>query len=180
MNVMGFQRKPSEPKTPSKHRSSLNPLQEPATQRKIHLDEIDTQSQPDNLGEFVEPTTPSSSGRSPKRPRGSSSSQDPTPVPLRRVSTQKTKTLPTRSRTGQRQERKPLGEGDQNSQRKSQHYETSKLNNADSLYESQVAHNLDENRLQDIDLDTDLELKDFIFTSTCLSETNGYLDGVDD
>lgn len=173
MNVMGLHKNPILPKTPGKHRASMNPLQRAETPQNIHSDETETPTQADNpLAESFESTASTPAGRSPKRPRGIPSSQDATPVPPRSISTQKTKTLPTRTRTGQ-QERKPLADGNRNSQRKSQSHEA-KGRNSGVFYESQVAPRLDENHLQDLDLDTDLEFsKDFIFTSTCLSEGNG-------
>lgn len=181
MNVMGFHKNPIPSKTPSKHRSTLTPVQRAETPQKIYSDETDdteTPTQADHpLAESFESTASSPAGRSPKRPRGTSisSSQDVTPVPPRSICSQKTKTLPTRTRNEQQQKRIPLGDGDQNSQRMplSQNHEA-KSNTAGVYYDSQVAPHEDENQLQGLDLDTDLEFsKDFIFTSTCFSEGNG-------
>ncbi|RJE21573.1 hypothetical protein PHISCL_06093 [Aspergillus sclerotialis] len=181
MNVMGFHKNPMPSRTPSKHRSTLNPVQRAETPQKIHSDEpdeADTPTQADNpLAESFESTASSPAGGSSKRPRGTpiSSSQDVTPVPPRSISSQKTKTLPTRTRNGQQQKRNPLGDGDQNSQRMSQNHDA-KSNTAGVYFDSQVAsnENENENQIQDLDLDTDLEFwKNFIFTSTCFSEGNG-------
>lgn len=145
-------------------------------QQKILSDDADTQTQPDFLvGESFESTTSTTSGPTPKRPRGNPSLQRTPSAPPRSAYSQKTKLLPTRTRT-QRQERKPLGEADQNSPLKSQSHGISKSNGGEAC-ESQAGPTQSENYTQGIDFDGDLDFsKDFLFTSTCFSEANRQLD----
>lgn len=175
MNVMGFQRA-TESNAPRKHRSTLGPSQGATMQQRIPSDEADTQTQPDfPVDETFESTTSKSSGPTPKRPRGNPSLQRTPSAPPRSAYSQKTKLLPTRTQT-QRQERKPLGEADQNSPLKSQRHGISK-SNSDEACESQVGPTQSENYTQGVDFDADLDFsKGFLFTSTCFSEANRQLD----
>jgi hypothetical protein len=171
MSVMGFQRNAGEPGQPNKHRSTFDPSQGAAIRQQMHADEADTQTQLDpQLGESFGSPTPSCSGPTPKRSKGSFCLQRTPSAPPRSSFSQKTKVLPTRSRTGQRHERRPLGEADQNSPLKQRHG-ISKSNSAGAFHEGQVNTHSGENHVQDIDLDTD-----YLFTSTCFSEANGRID----
>ena len=174
MGAMGFQKKPGKPNASSKHGATIEPSQTAALQR-MQLEETQTQIQPNNqLAESFGSTASNVSGPTPKRPRGSAR-----PLPPQSHHTdafsQQTKVLPTRSRPTQRQERRSLEDTHPNSQAKSQQVNVSKSHKtaAANCCESQVPERSDENRLQDLDLDTDMEFsKDFIFTSTFPEKTD--------
>ncbi|ODM18484.1 hypothetical protein SI65_06355 [Aspergillus cristatus] len=174
MTVMGF--KPdSETKSSSKQqrsRSTLEPTQITPVQRAINPDDDGTQSQADHLfGDSFGFETPNPNGRSPKRPRGNSIPLDLTPAPRNRNHDPTPKGLPSRSHTSLPQrERRPLHDVDENSQAASQR--TPRPSQAQSQFlESQV--DINRNKLQELDLDMDVEFtKDFLFTSTSLSDAN--------
>lgn len=158
------------PKSPVKHRPTMDPTYGAATQQSIYSDENDTPTLPDiPLGESFESTT-SNSSPTPKGPKGNPGLQRTPSAPPRSFSSQKTEVLPTRTRTAQRPERRALNDMDQNTQRQSQHRRTMKYSTADTCQKNQANPSLDENQ-QDLNMDADLELsKDFNFTSTYFSE----------
>ncbi|OJJ34163.1 hypothetical protein ASPWEDRAFT_562645 [Aspergillus wentii DTO 134E9] len=181
MGVMGFKANPVEPEASNKHqrpRSNLGPSQAATMRQKANAGEDDdnTQAQVEHSpAESFEPNTPCSTGRNPKRSKGNPWSLDPSPV-SHKAGDRRSKDLSSPSHTRQRPERYPLGDADQNSQLSSQQSSVSSHRQSGIYQESQDCTNPDENRLQDIDLDMDLESsKDFIFTSTSLSEANDHL-----
>lgn len=171
MTVMGF--KPEAAESSSKNqrsRSTIGPSQAALMQQTTHSAEDETQTQTDNfLGDSFGPNTPNPNGRSPKRPRGNSMSS---PVYRPRDDDLTPRVLPTRSRTSTitRRERRPLADADQNSQATSQRsLAPSQRPNTDA--ENRFGIDANRNKLQEIDLDMDVEFtKDFLFTSTSLSE----------
>jgi hypothetical protein len=74
--------------------------------------------------------------------------------------------------------RKPLAEADRNSPTKSQPSNALKRSQVDdSFQEPQSRQNYEENRLQDLDLDVDLEFsRDFLFTSTDFTRPTDHTD----
>ncbi|KAF9889781.1 hypothetical protein FE257_006871 [Aspergillus nanangensis] len=173
MNVMGFKADPvsskpssKQPPTPGQPQSAKTPKQT----RSGGYPQI--QGDDDSLDMSFISDMSFSGRRSPKRPRNNDfpphNVLPPSPAPGR-----KTRESVCRSNTEQRRGRKALGEVDQNSQPNSQETAKSISSQRESFPESQFCGNLDENRLQDIDLDMDLEFsKDFLFTSTSMSEAN--------
>lgn len=170
MNVMGFKPDSTGAAKPSnKHprsRSALGPSQVAGPMGSA------ANSQTDNpLDESFGLTTPNpNNGRSPKRARGNSLSLDMTSVPHGHHCDPPSKNLPSRSLTSLRRERRPLGNTDQNSQAGSQRNPL-ESQNKDDYPERQVIDEPNRNKLQDIDLELDVEFtKDFLFTSTSLSD----------
>lgn len=169
MSVMGFKPDSGHSK-PSKMRSKsiIAPSPIASAQQQTHSGDEQTES----LLEDPETTsfdsvTPHLVGRSPKRPRDSTYARVETPARLHE------KRAKNPSRVGSmrpRSERRALEEADHNSQSSSQSSRRSNASQHETFEESQY---MDENHLQGIDLDMDLELtKDFIFTSTSLSQAN--------
>ncbi|PLB39242.1 RdRP-domain-containing protein [Aspergillus candidus] len=172
MSVMGFKPDSGHSK-PSKMRSKsiIAPSPIASAQQQTHSGDEQTES----LLEDPETTsfdsvTPHLVGRSPKRPRDSTYARVETPARLHE------KRAKNPSRVGSmrpRSERRALEEADHNSQSSSQSSRRSNASQHETFEESQY---MDENHLQGIDLDMDLELtKDFIFTSTSLSQANDNL-----
>ena len=185
MNVMGFKPDSAENKASSKHqrsRSTIGPSQASPMQLTTNPgdDETQTQTQTDNLlNESFGLDTPNpNNGRSPKRPRGNSLSLDTTPAPRNRNYDLTTKVLPSRSRTStstMRRERRPLEDAAQNFQAASQQSPAPSQSQND-FPENHIGDNANRNKLQEIDLDMDVEFtKDFLFTSTSLSGTDGHV-----
>ncbi|KAF7157725.1 hypothetical protein CNMCM6106_003578 [Aspergillus hiratsukae] len=166
MSVMGFKPEPKEPKAASKQqrsRSTLGPSQAATIQQQTPQRDEDTQSQSENMlaDSFASPTPQPE--RSPKRSRTTVADQD-----LRDSACQ--------SQARPRRTRQALGEANRNSQSNSQRSNASQCTANASLQGTQNGPNWDENHLHDIDLDMDLEFsKDFIFTSTALSEANDHI-----
>jgi hypothetical protein len=103
------------------------------------------------------------SGRSPKRFSTTAANKD-----LRESACQ--------SQARPRRTRQALGEANRNRQSNSQRSEASQCTPNASLQGTQNGSNWDENHFHDIDLDMDLEFsKDFIFTSTALSEADDHV-----
>ncbi|KAL4783052.1 hypothetical protein BJX76DRAFT_368700 [Aspergillus varians] len=179
MGVMGFKHELSDHRASSKQRP--RPL---SGQSQVGMTQIQTQTdaggtggtdfqnqEEDPLATSIEFATPRPDGRTSKRTRNNAfpSAQ---PSPPRSFESSKKSTF--RGSTKTHQEREPLGEADQNSQPNSQSTEILSCSRPDSFHGSQSNHRVDQNHLDDIDLDLDLEFsKDFVFTSTSLSELNG-------
>ena len=167
MNVMGF--KPDSTYVTTS--SSKHPRSRSALGRSPIAGAMpaETNSQTDSLlDKSIDLTTPNpSNGRSPKRARGGSLSLDMITVPRDRHYDPLSKALPSRSRTSSRRQRRPLEDADQNSQAGTS---VASQNQGDSP-ERQVVDEPNRNKLQDIDLDMDVEFtKDFLLTSTSLSD----------
>ncbi|KAF7156422.1 hypothetical protein CNMCM5623_010092 [Aspergillus felis] len=166
MSVMGFKPGPKAPKAASKQqrsRSTLGPSEAATIQEQTPRRDEDTQSQSENMlaDSFASPTP--QSGRSPKRFRATAADQD-----LRESACQ--------SQARPRRTRQALGEANRNRQSNSQRSDASECTPNASLQGTQNGPNWDENHFHDIDLDMDLEFsKDFIFTSTALSEANDHV-----
>ncbi|PLN75384.1 RdRP-domain-containing protein [Aspergillus taichungensis] len=172
MSVMGFKpdsghSKPSKPRS----KSTMGPSPITSAQQQTHSADEPTES----LLEDPETTsfdsvTPHLVGRSPKRARDSTYAMVET---LARRHEKRAKNPSRVGSMGPHSERRVLGEADQNSQPSSQSSRRSNASQGETFEESQY---MDENHLQGIDLDMDLELtRDFIFTSTSLSQTNDHL-----
>ncbi|KAL4791804.1 hypothetical protein BDV19DRAFT_369713 [Aspergillus venezuelensis] len=178
MGVMGFKPEPSETRTSSKQRPRPSSRQSQAVPMQTQTDpEAATlQSQEANvLAESTDFSTPRRTGRSPKRSRNSAfpSAQRSPQRPY--TSSKNSRELTPRAGYRKNQDRRPLGEADLNSQPSQQSTEDLPCSRRDSFRRSQFNHQLDQNRLDDIDLDLDLEFsKDFVFTSTSMSEMNGH------
>ncbi|KAL4906854.1 hypothetical protein BDW74DRAFT_189963 [Aspergillus multicolor] len=177
MGVMGFKPPaPSEHCVSSKQRSrpSSEQPQAATTQTQTESGAMTFESrEEDPLTTSVEFATPRPGGRSPKRSRNNAfPSAQPSP-PRSQEGIKKPRESVFRSTRKRTQERKPLREADQNSQY-SQGTELLSCSRRESFQDSQL-NRPDRNHLDDIDLDLDLEFsKDFVFTSTSMSELNGH------
>ncbi|KAL4805532.1 hypothetical protein BDV18DRAFT_141187 [Aspergillus unguis] len=180
MGVMGF--KPpasSDDRVSNKQRSRPSTTQSPATlaQTETQTESGDGifQSGEEDLATSMEVTTPRPAGRSPKRSRHSAfPSAQPSPA-RSHESNKKSRDSVPRGSSKKHQERRPLGETDHNSQPNSQRRELMSCDRRGSFQDSQFNRQTDQNRLNDIDLDLSLEFsKDFVFTSTSMSELNGH------
>ena len=169
MSVMGFKHDSGHSKPfKTRSKSTMGPSPITSAQQQTHSADEPTESLLDDPeSTSFGSVTSHLVGRSPKRPRDSTYAMAETPA--RRH--EKRAKNPSRVGTmGPRSERRVLGEADQNSQPNSQSSHRSNASQGGPFEESQY---MDENHLQGIDLDMDLELsKDFIFTSTSLSQTN--------
>ncbi|KAJ6009346.1 hypothetical protein N7522_004362 [Penicillium canescens] len=164
MGVMGFSTNAPGSTSP-KHRrtrSSINPAQAASTQQPVSDDE-DTQlvQSFESLASFNGPT--------PKRPRGNRLPQalsTPSAVPRARVQSP-TKGLPQCTR-------QPLATANNISPAKPHASNLSKHSEVDaSFQEGQAEENIGGHRLQDFDLDMDLEFsKDLLFSSTAFTGSN--------
>ncbi|KAI9368814.1 hypothetical protein BJX61DRAFT_522272 [Aspergillus egyptiacus] len=175
MGVMGF--KPtSDGLAQNKQRSrpSLEPSQSATTRAQTDSGDGIFQSQ-DLLATSVDSTTSPHGGRSPKRSRNSAfPSAQPSPSGSHESSSRKSRGPVHRRNSKQYKERKPLGEADQNSRSNSQGSELSPHHSQKSSPASQ-SNIQNQHHLDGIDLDLDLEFsKDFVFTSTSMSEMNGH------
>ncbi|RDW86206.1 uncharacterized protein DSM5745_02848 [Aspergillus mulundensis] len=177
MGVMGF-----KPPAPTEHRVSSKQRSRPSSEQpQAATTQTQTESgamtfeshEEDPLATSIEFATPRPGGRSPKRPRNNAfPSAQPSP-PRSQESIKNPRESVFRSSRKRLQERKPLGETDQNSQN-SQGTELLSCSRRESFQDSQL-NRPDQNHLDDIDLDLDLEFsKDFVFTSTSMSELNGH------
>ncbi|KAL4924880.1 uncharacterized protein BDV17DRAFT_201212 [Aspergillus undulatus] len=178
MGVMGF--KPEQPETltsgkqrprPSSRQSQAAPMQ---TQTDSGAATSDCHEE-DLLATSTEFSTPQLGGRSPKRSRNNAfPSAQPSP-PRSHASSKKSRDSTPRAGYRKHQERKPLGEADHNSQPNSQCTEALSCDRLESFRNGQLNYQPDQNHLDGIDLDLSLEFsKDFVFTSTSMSELNGY------
>ncbi|OKO97384.1 hypothetical protein PENSUB_10178 [Penicillium subrubescens] len=164
MNVMGFSAKSNE-KSSSKSQRSRDAIIAPTPSRRqsaVYDDDDDIQ-----LAESFEYLASNLQGPTPKRPKGNGRSIHPLQAPAPKTPAAKNSVTSTNApKTGLRQ---PLIEAGTNSPVKSQ----ASLGSKGSQYDSASAGNMGENRLQDLDLDMDLEFsKDFLFTSTAFSPSN--------
>ncbi|KAJ5780471.1 hypothetical protein N7457_005631 [Penicillium paradoxum] len=163
MGVMGFSANAPESNASVKHqrtRSSMNPTT-PATRIPEPISDEEDGSQ---FSQSFGSVTSHDNGPTPKRPRA-----NPKPhVPSDSSAIAYKKKSPPLTGRITRSARKPLAEADHNSPTKSQSSSASKRSQVDDSFQgSQVRDNLEENRLQDLDLDMDLEFsRDFIFTNT--------------
>ncbi|KAJ6087323.1 hypothetical protein N7467_006237 [Penicillium canescens] len=164
MGVMGFSSNAPGSTSP-KHRrtrSSINPAQAASTQQPVSDDEDAQLAQSfESLASFSGPT--------PKRPRGNRPPQalsTPSAVPRARVQSP-TKGLPQSTQ-------QPLATANNISPTKPQASNLSKHSVVDaSFQESQTQENIEGHRLQDFDLDMDLEFsKDLLFSSTAFTGSN--------
>ncbi|RAL10612.1 uncharacterized protein BO97DRAFT_349107 [Aspergillus homomorphus CBS 101889] len=188
MNIMGFKAEPEISKTPNRHRrarprgGSTEPVVRP--QQTQHdekeaaaAEEEDFQTQPENhSGASFESDTFSSEKRSQKRsldrafPDADLSS--PRTVNGGQLADAGGRHPPSSPRQSNRT---PLGDANLNSQPSSQKSTKSHHSSRESVERSQSRGMLNENHLQHIDLDMDLEFsKDFLFTSTSLSNSNDH------
>ncbi|KAL4953604.1 hypothetical protein BDW69DRAFT_164990 [Aspergillus filifer] len=178
MGVMGFKSEPSETRTSSKQRPRPSSRQPQAVlvQTQTDLEAATFQSQEANvLAESTDFSTPRPSGRSPKRSRNSAFPSAQRSPQRTYTGSKKSSESTPRADHRKNQDRQPLGEADLNSQPSQQSTEDLSCTRRDSFRGSQLNRQLDQNRLDDIDLDLDLEFsKDFVFTSTSMSEMNGH------
>ncbi|KAL6237095.1 hypothetical protein BDW75DRAFT_205168 [Aspergillus navahoensis] len=178
MGVMGFKPPgPSDNRVSSKQRSRPSSEQpQPTTvQKQVESGVATFESRgDDSLATSIEFTTPQPSSRSPKRSCNHAfPSTQPSPPHLLE-SDEKSRGSVCRNSRGKVQERKPLGEADLNSQN-SQGTAILTCTRRESFQDTQPNRPPDQNHLDDIDLDLDLEFsKDFVFTSTSISELNGH------
>lgn len=164
MNVMGFSAK-SNDKCSSKSQRSRDADIAPTPSRRqsaAYDDDDDIQ-----LAESFESLATNLQGPTPKRPKGNGRSVHALQAPAPKTpAASNTVAIANAPKTGPRQ---PLIEAGTNSPVKSQ----ASLGSKGSQYDSASAGNMGENRLQDLDLDMDLEFsKDFLFTSTAFSPSN--------
>ncbi|CEL07837.1 hypothetical protein ASPCAL10991 [Aspergillus calidoustus] len=179
MSVMGF--KPTSPdnRASSKHRA--RPLPEPShfammqTQTDTVAGDSQSQSRGDDLlATSMEISTPRPGPCSPKRSRNTAfPSAQPSP-PRSQETNKKSKEPAFQGIATLRRERRPLAEADANSQPNSQLTQVSITNPRDEFHGSQCSNQADQNYLDDIDLEFS---KEFVFTSTSLSELNGHTHG---
>ncbi|OOQ81565.1 hypothetical protein PEBR_42457 [Penicillium brasilianum] len=165
MNVMGFSANPTD-KSSSKSQHSRDPniAPTPGRRQSTSYDDDDGEIQ---LSESFESLASNLQGPTPKRPKGNGRSIHPSQAPVPK--TPKADSSLTKTNVPKTGNRQPLTDAGTNNHVKSQVSPGSKgsPNNTASL------GNMGENRLQDLDLDMDLEFsKDFLFTSTAFSASN--------
>lgn len=164
MDVMGFSAKSNEKSSSKSQRSrDADIALTPSRRQSVTYDDDDDIQ----LAETFESLASNLQGPTPKRPKGNGRSIHPlqAPAPKTPVASHSVANA-TAPKTAPRQ---PLIKAGTNSPVKSQAILGSKA----SQYDSASAGNMGENRLQDLDLDMDLEFsKDFLFTSTAFSPSN--------
>ncbi|RAH43421.1 uncharacterized protein BO95DRAFT_516470 [Aspergillus brunneoviolaceus CBS 621.78] len=186
MNIMGFKAEPEVSMTPKKHRrprsnsraESAEPVAMPQ-QTQVEVEEEDFQTQPDErLGASFESEMSSSRNHSQKRSLDRAFPDADLSSP-RTVNGGQLVNAGGRDAAAsiQHRQRTPLADADPNSQPFSQ--QSTKSHRIESVRhtvdQSQPRGVLGENHLQHIDLDMDLEFsKDFLFTSTSLSNSNDH------
>jgi hypothetical protein len=164
MGVMGFSSNATGSTSPKhqRSRSSINPVEAASTQQPVSDDE-DTQ-----LAQSFE-SLASFNGPTPKRARGNRPPQPfTTPSTVPRVNIQfPAKGVPQSAR-------QPLATAKNIIPTKPQPKNLSKHGQVDdSFQEGQAQENVEGHRLQDFDLDMDLEFsKDFLFSSTVFTGSN--------
>ena len=177
MSVMGFKPDPASSKPPGKQqrpRPTSGPSLVATEEMQTHSPGEDTQSQhgrqtAESFGLSTAPTPPGE--RSPKRSRDYAFASTESPTPSHTYG-KKSRESVSRRGTQQPGDRKVLEDATQNSQPIAQTSSIPCFSQRESS-QGQVGGVSDENRLQEIDLDMDLEFsKDFLFTSTSVSETN--------
>ncbi|KAH8426462.1 uncharacterized protein LDX57_004200 [Aspergillus melleus] len=155
MSVMGFKPDPASSKPPGEDTQSQHGRQT--------AESFDLNATPTPPGE-----------RSPKRSRDYAFASTESPTPSH-TSGKKSRESVSRRGTQQPGERKVLEDATQNSQPIAQASSIPCSSQRESFQGGQVGGVTDENRLQEIDLDMDLEFsKDFLFTSTSVSEVNDH------
>ncbi|KAL4821036.1 hypothetical protein BDW67DRAFT_76673 [Aspergillus spinulosporus] len=177
MGVMGF-----KPPGPSDNRISIERRSRPSSEQ---TQPITMQTQTDSgAGTFesrkddplttsIDFATPRPNSCSPKRTRNHAFPSALSSPPHSQESSEKARKSLSQSTLKRLQERKPLGEVDQNSQNP-QATEIMTCSRRESFNDSQFSCPPDQNHLGDIDLDLDMEFsKDFMFTSTSTSELDG-------
>ncbi|KAL4942210.1 hypothetical protein BDV06DRAFT_235544 [Aspergillus oleicola] len=177
MGVMGFKPEPSETRTSSKQRPHPSSRQSQAVSMQTQTDSAATifQSREDVLPESADVSMPRPTGRSPKRSRNNAFPSAQRSPQRSHMNSKKSRESTPRAGYRKSQERQPLGEADLNSQPSQQSTEDLSCDRRDTFRGSQLPHQLDQNHLDDIDLDLDLEFsKDFVFTSTSMSEMDGH------
>jgi hypothetical protein len=162
MNVMGFSAKTTD-KSSSKSQHSRDPniAPTPGRRQSISYDDDDDDIQ---LSESFESLASNLQGPTPKRPKSNGRSMHPSQASVPKTPVADSSVTKTNfPKTGIRQ---PLIDAGTNSPAKSQVRPGTK----DSQNNTASPGNVGENRLQDLDLDMDLEFsKDFIFTSTAFT-----------
>ncbi|OJK00732.1 hypothetical protein ASPACDRAFT_117135 [Aspergillus aculeatus ATCC 16872] len=186
MNIMGFKAEPEVSMTPKKHRrprsnsraESAEPVAMPQ-QTQVEVEEEDFQTQPDERsGASFESEMSSSRNHSQKRSLDRAFPNADLSSP-RTVNSGQLVNAGGRDAAAlkQHRQRTPLADADPNSQPSSQ--QSTRSHRSESVRhpvdQSQPRGVLGENHLQHIDLDMDLEFsKDFLFTSTSLSNSNDH------
>lgn len=148
MNVMGFSAKPND-KSSSKSQRSRDADVDPTPSRRqsTAYDDVDDVQ----LAESFESLASNLQGPTPKRPKGNGRSIHPLQGPAPK--TPAANSSVANASAPKTVSRKPLIEAGTNSPVKSQ----GSLGSKSSQYDSASAGNMGENRLQDLDLDMDLE-----------------------
>lgn len=173
MGVMGFKPASSDNRTSSKQRP--RPSSEQSQTATVQTNSARALSPIRDDDPTTSFTSPRPVARTPKRTRNNAFPPDQ-PSPSRSLeSSKKSRESPPRASSQKHQVRTPLGETSLNSLPDSQTTEKLSYSRHESFHDSQINPKGDQNHLDDIDLDLDLEFsKDFVFTSTSLSEMNGH------
>ncbi|PTU21883.1 hypothetical protein P175DRAFT_0203917 [Aspergillus ochraceoroseus IBT 24754] len=178
MSVMGFKQTAYDSRTTGtpRPRSSFDLSQVAAMQTQTNSGEDIPQGKDEEaLASPLDSNMSQTSARSPKRSRNSAFPLvDPSPPHSSSHGTsKKPRDLAGLSNSKTPRERRPLKEVDYNSQPSSQGSDSSVLSQSRTVQDNQFNKQTDRHQLEDIDLDLDLEFsKDFVFTSTALSEFN--------
>jgi hypothetical protein len=164
MNVMGFSAKPNDKSSTKSQRSrDADIVPTPSRQQSAKYDDDDDIQ----LAESFDSLASNLQGPTPKRPKGNGCSTHPLQAPPPKTPAAGSSVV--NSNLAKIGTRKPLIEVGTNSPVKSQ----VSLGSKGSQYEAASAGNIGENRLQDLDLDMDLEFsKDSFCTSTAFSASN--------
>lgn len=172
MGVMGFKPAFSDNRASSKPRP--RPSSEQSQAATVQTDSPRTHSPIQDNDPTTSFTTPRPVARTPKRTRNNAFPSGQ-PSPSRSLeSSKKSRESPPRASSQKHQVRTPLGETSHNSLPDSQSTEKLSCSRHESFHDNQINPQGDQNHLDDIDLDLDLEFsKDFVFTSTSMSEMNG-------
>ncbi|KAL4739106.1 hypothetical protein BDV11DRAFT_215475 [Aspergillus similis] len=177
MGVMGF--KPPAPldnRVSSKQRSRPSSEQTQPTTMQTQTDSgpVTFENRKDDpLATSIEFATPQPNSCNAKRSRNHAFRSALSSPPHSQESSEKSRKTSSQNNRKMLQERKPLGEMDQNSQTP-QGTEIMTRSRRESFNDSQFSCPPDQNHLGDIDLDLDMEFsRDFVFTSTSTSEFDG-------
>jgi hypothetical protein len=174
MAVMGWKPDNADSKTAGtqpRPRSRLEPSQVATMQQQMRPSSENTEIQSEDIiAASFESDASNFCGRSPKRSRNTAFPAAELPASSQHIMDKKSRHPVCRGGSAtQRRERTALAD-----QPSSQGSSKSFSNRQEAFQDSQVYDGITENRFQGIDLDMDLELsKDFIFTSTSLSQANG-------
>lgn len=174
MGVMGFKPAFSDNQTSSKPRP--RPSSEQSQAATAQTDSARTLSPIQDNDSTTSFTTPRPVARTPKRTRNNAfPSGQPSPSRSLGSSKKSSRESPPRASSQKHQVRTPLGETSHNSLPDSQTTEKLSYSRHESFHDNQINLQGNQNHLNDIDLDLDLEFpKDFVFTSTSMSEMNGH------